>query len=102
MDPHAAAAGRENQRRQGLDGIRTPTPFAYCDACLALRCHVGLAELTAILHELDALLMRRRRACYGCGRTLELSALREGSSRLDPDGGRAGLVAGHGVCKNGH
>jgi hypothetical protein len=46
-------------------------------ACLAPRCHIGLTELTVILGELDPQLVRRRRACYGCGRTLELSALRE-------------------------
>lgn len=55
-------------------------PFAYCDACLVLRVECSLAEMTGVLGELadgDAVLARTRRACYGCGRTLEISALRD-------------------------
>lgn len=40
--------------------------------------------MTGVLAELadgDAVLARTRRACYGCGRTLEISALREGPPR---------------------
>jgi hypothetical protein len=61
--------------------MRTVAPFAYCDACLALRLHAGLAEMTAALAALGAegRLERTRRACYGCRRTLELSAWREGA-----------------------
>jgi hypothetical protein len=79
------AADGENLRRRVLAFIRNAAPFAYCDACLALRLDTGLAEMVAVLAELggsdDAVLGRVRRACYGCGRTLELSALRDGPSR---------------------
>jgi len=73
MEPHAAKPERE-QQRPVLDVIRTTAPFAYCDACLALRCHLSL---TAIEREPDTQLVRRPRACDGCGRTQELSAPRE-------------------------
>lgn len=75
--------GGEDLRRRTLAFIRKVAPFAYCDACLALRLDTSLAEMAAALGELtaDAVLERTRRACYGCGRTLELSALREGPPR---------------------
>ena len=70
----------DDLRRRVLAFMRKVAPFAYCDACLALRLEVSLAEVTAALAELaaDAVVERTRRVCYGCGRTLELSALREG------------------------
>jgi hypothetical protein len=74
-------AGADDLRRHVLAVIRTAAPFAYCDACLALRCNAAPAELTAILRELStapqAPLARTRRVCYGCGRALELCALAE-------------------------
>jgi hypothetical protein len=76
-------AGGDEDRRQGvLAFIREAAPFAYCDACLALRLDTGLGEMAAMLGELgagaDAPLARVRRACYGCGRTLDLSAPKDG------------------------
>ena len=69
-------------RRRTLAFMRTSAPFAYCDACLALRLGSSLAEMAAVLagllDEADTILARRRRACYGCGRTVELSAMRDG------------------------
>ncbi len=79
-----AAGSGEDLRRRVLAFIRKTAPFAYCDACLALRVECSLAEMTGVLAELadgDAVLARTRRACYGCGRTLEISALREGPPR---------------------
>jgi hypothetical protein len=59
--------------------MRKASPFAYCDACLALRVNAGLGDVREALDTLaaDGRTTRTRRACYGCGRTLELSALRE-------------------------
>ena len=77
-------AGGEDFRRRVLVFIRHTAPFAYCDACLALRCDASLADTMRVLAELtgdDAVLARARRACYGCGRTLEISALRDGPRR---------------------
>ena len=58
---------------------RKAAPFAYCDACLALRVDAGLAETTAALATLaaDGVIVRTRRVCYGCGRMLEIAVLRE-------------------------
>jgi len=82
MTPGTPVGGSEDLRGRVLALIRTSAPFAYCDACLALRLARSLAEMAAVLAELvgeaEPVLARRRRACYGCGRTLELSALREG------------------------
>jgi hypothetical protein len=64
--------------RRLLAFMRKAAPFAYCDACLALRLNASLSEmsaaLTALLAEAHGL-ERGRRACYGCGRTLVLTAL---------------------------
>ena len=80
MTPRPAAG--DDLRRRVLIFIRKAAPFAYCDACLALRCDAGLAETTEVVAELsrptDGVLARGRRTCYGCGRTREISALREG------------------------
>jgi hypothetical protein len=65
-------------RRRLLAFIRETAPFAYRDACLALRLGASLtdtaAALAALLAEGDEF-ERRRRVCYGCGRTLALTAL---------------------------
>jgi hypothetical protein len=80
-----SASGGEDVRQQVVAFIRKAAPFAYCDACLALRLESSLADMAAVLAELvagrDAVLTRTRRVCYGCGRTLEIGALREGPSR---------------------
>jgi hypothetical protein len=85
MTPGGPVDGGEDLRRRALAFIRTSAPFAYCDACLALRLGCSLADmalvLTTLLGETDAALTRRRRACYGCGRTLELGALSDGPPR---------------------
>ena len=78
MTSGGSVGGSEDLRRRTLASIRTSAPFAYCDACLALRLGSSLAEMAAALAgEAEAVLARTRRACYGCGRTVELSALRE-------------------------
>jgi hypothetical protein len=63
--------------------IRQAAPFAYCDACLALRVEAALGEAAAVLAGLvaDGECDRRRRACYGCRRTLEIAALQDGPPR---------------------
>ena len=68
---------RDDLRGRVLAFIRKVTPFAYCDACLALRLDAALQEVTAVLASLiaDGECERRRRACYGCARTLELTTL---------------------------
>jgi hypothetical protein len=85
MTPGSSARSGEDLRQRVLAFIRKATPFAYCDACLALRLESSLAEMAAALAELadggDAVVARTRRACYGCGRTLEISALRDGPPR---------------------
>lgn len=55
-------------------------PDAYCNACLALRLDAALSEAAAVVASLvgDGECDRRRRACYGCGRTLEIAALKDG------------------------
>jgi hypothetical protein len=77
----AGPPGSEDLRRRILVFIRKAAPFAYCNACLALRCDASLAETVRVLDDLtgdDAVLARTRRVCYGCGRTLEISELRDG------------------------
>jgi hypothetical protein len=85
MAPRGAAGGSGDVERRVLAFIRSVAPFAYCDACLALRLDVGLDQMTTLLAELSrddgTPLDRVRRACYGCGRTRDLSALREGPRR---------------------
>jgi hypothetical protein len=68
---------RDDVRGRVLAFIRKAAPYAYCDACLALRLDTSLGEIVAALAALteDGECERRRRACYGCGRTLELTAL---------------------------
>jgi hypothetical protein len=77
-------AGGEDLRRRILAFIRKAAPFAYSNAWLALRCDASLGETGHVLAELtgdDAVLARTRRACYGCSRTFEISALRDGPRR---------------------
>lgn len=85
MPPGGSVGGTEDLRRRTLESIRASAPFAYCDACLALRLGSSLTEMAAVLatltDEAEAVLARTRRVCYGCGRTVELSALRDAPPR---------------------
>ena len=67
----------DDVRGRVLAFMRKAAPYAYCDGCLALRLDASLGDIVAALAALtdDGECERRRRACYGCGRTLELSAL---------------------------
>lgn len=80
MTRGGSGAGGDDLRRRIEAFVRTTFPFAYCDACLALRCSASLQEIMAALLDLAGVLSRARRVCYGCGRLVELSALRDGSS----------------------
>lgn len=64
-------------RGRVLAFMREAAPFAYCDGCLAPRVDAALGEASGVLAELvaEGLCERHRRACYGCGRTLEIVAL---------------------------
>jgi hypothetical protein len=72
-------ACREDLAERVLAFMRKATPFAYCDACLALRLHASVGDVAAALAALvnAEACERRRRACYGCGRTLEITELVE-------------------------
>ena len=70
-------APRDDLTRRLLAFIRKAAPYA----CLALRLGASLADTSAGLATLLAEgkeFERRRRACYGCGRTLALAALTDG------------------------
>ena len=56
--------------------IMADHPFAYCDGCLALRFDVSLdeARVSALAVARTDGFMRKTRACYGCGRTLEITS----------------------------
>jgi hypothetical protein len=60
--------------------LRKAAPYAYCDACLALRLDAALSEAAGVLASLvgDGECDRSHRACYGCGRTLDIAALKDG------------------------
>jgi hypothetical protein len=70
---------RDDLRNRTLAFVRRVLPFAYCNACLALRLDAALSEMAAVLAWLveEGECERRRRVCYGCGRTLELCAMNE-------------------------
>jgi hypothetical protein len=72
-------AAEEELPQRALAFIRQATPFAYCDACLALRLRASLSEMVAALAVFvrDGQCDRRRRACYGCGRTLDVTGARD-------------------------
>ena len=76
---------REDLAHQALAFIRKAAPFAYCDACLALRLDASLTDVASALERLTkdsaGELERRLRVCYGCGRTLQLVALQDGPPR---------------------
>jgi len=77
-------AQREDLRRRLLAFIRKAEPDAYRDACLALRLESSLVDMSTALATLlvdGDEFERRRRACYGCGRTLALTALADGPRR---------------------
>ena len=52
-------------------------PFAYCDGCLALHLDVSLADARAAALSVaaEAGFGRKRKECYACRRTLELTAM---------------------------
>jgi hypothetical protein len=72
---------RRVPRRDAISNLRQRLgcqyPAAYCDGCLALHLGVSLAEAKAAAFTVAGELgfKRQRRDCYGCGRTLELTAL---------------------------
>jgi hypothetical protein len=76
---------REDLTHRTLAFIRKAAPFAYCDACLALRLEASLMEIAEVLARLTVdggrELERRLRACYGCGRTVQITALHDGPPR---------------------
>jgi hypothetical protein len=76
---------REDLAHRALAFIRKAAPFAYCDACLALRLEASLAEIGEAFARLaadgDRELERRLRACYGCGRTVQITAAHDGPPR---------------------
>jgi hypothetical protein len=71
---------RQVPQRKALFDIRQllarQSPFAYCDACLALRLSISLGEAKAAALGLSAEpgFSRQRRDCYACGRTVELTS----------------------------
>ena len=83
MTPGGSIGGGEDLRGRALALIRKTAPVAFCDACLALRLESSLSEMTAALAQLvsDGDAARTRRACYGCGRVLEISAPRDAPTR---------------------
>jgi hypothetical protein len=71
---------RRVPRRDAISRLRhllgCQYPAAYCDGCLAFHLGVPLAEAkaTALTVAGEPGFKRQRRDCYGCGRTLELTA----------------------------
>lgn len=73
------AAADEPLDEQIANVLRRERTDAYCDACLALQLHVSLAEAQAAALRVAIATMafdRKRRACSGCGRTVELTSIR--------------------------
>ena len=72
---------RRVPRRDAISRLRQllecQYPAAYCDGCLAFHLDVSLAEAkaTALTMAGEPGFNRQRRDCYGCRRTLELTAL---------------------------
>jgi hypothetical protein len=54
--------------------------FTHCDACLALRLDMSLAESRAVALRLatEPSFVRRKDECYTCRRTVDLTAARKG------------------------
>jgi hypothetical protein len=69
--------GPDHLRDRVLQFMSKAAPFAYCDACLAVRVEAEVALLGPVLAAVvsEGRCERRLRVCYGCGRTLELTAL---------------------------
>ena len=69
--PHRDAISRLRQLLAGQH------PYAYCDGCLAFHLAISFAEAktTALTVAGEPGFNRQRRDCYGCGRTVEMTAL---------------------------
>ena len=78
MERPTSAAGSDGDRLAGQirRHIIADHPFVYCDGCLALRFDVSLdeARVAALAVARMEGFMRKTRACYGCGRTLEVTS----------------------------
>jgi len=72
----AADPDRERLAAQIRRHVIADQPFAYCDGCLALRFGVSLdeARYAAVAVARADGFMRKTRACYGCGRTREITS----------------------------
>jgi hypothetical protein len=59
------------------DLLKGDLPFAFCDACLALRFAESLEETraAAILVAREDGFMRKVRVCYACRRAIEMTEL---------------------------
>jgi len=59
------------------DLLKSDVPFAYCDACLALRLAESLEDTraAALLVAGDDGFMRKVRVCYGCNRAVEMTEI---------------------------
>ena len=57
--------------------LKTETPFAYCDACLASRFAESLEDTraAALLVAREDGFMRKIRVCYGCQRAVEMTEM---------------------------
>ena len=58
--------------------LKEDAPFAFCDACLALRFAESLEDTraAAILLAREDGFMRKVRVCYGCKRAIEMTEVR--------------------------
>ncbi len=62
-----------------VEVVRALRPFAFCDECLAVRLGIGADEAARAALAVASLpsFARRRRLCYSCRRTIELTELTE-------------------------
>lgn len=69
---------RRNAISEIRDLLEQQRPFAHCDACLALRLHLSLAECRAAAVRLasEPGFQRKRGECYTCRRAVDLTSMR--------------------------